>query len=125
MVLDITVTIPGLLGLVELNDFASAHNLEVSFKLVHGSLPRIQALSPQSLPEKLRNEMIDSVCGSLSKKSSIHHFLEALKKSKPTPISLKTRRQGKLELEKHFGVGGFEKIYRQNPNMLAWWYGLN
>ena len=58
VLLDITLTLPGLFGLKELVDFAKSRDLALEPKIVYAFDPSI-AISPLALPRELLNEVVD------------------------------------------------------------------
>lgn len=138
MVMDLTITLPGLFSLKEYIDQAHQWDVKVYAKIIFDFDPSV-VLSPFALPRDIFNEVIDdliSYCeNKVNKKTLV--IVETLKEMRKRPvfeekypdtwkagfISGRTHQDYLAKIRKD-GEGGrltLESIYQENSKVLNWW----
>lgn len=134
IVLDVTITLPGLFGLKELVDFAMEKKVPIEPKIVYAFDPSI-ALSPLAIPRSILNEIIDDIVKYLFPKINQSNLkviktLMALKKratfDEAYPNQWKEHlQQGKKQLKYLEQIRKskikMEDIFSAHPKLLTWW----
>lgn len=138
MVLDVTLTLPGLFSMKEMFDVATELDARVITKIIFAFDPEV-VLSPLALPKQVLHPILDDLIQYTEKratentKSLVETFYEL--KKRPTfaeqfPESYKqafiTGRDKQRKLASRRGDGSnevvtLEEIYSQNANVLNWW----
>ena len=132
--MDLTMTMPGMVGLKEMLDTAEHLDIDLLAKRVFGFSPD-NIWSPMCLPRELLNTIVDEFIEANKKRLSKHiYFYSALKdlKEKPTYdemfkedyyIGLKKGKERVLELDKIRNTS-IENILKKDPRVLEWWKGI-
>jgi organic radical activating enzyme len=138
LVVDLTITLPGLFGLVDLVKFANYYNSKIYTKLVFAFDPAI-VLSPFALPRKILDPFLDDLIKEIEpitneRNSSVLDTLKEMK-TRPTfaeqwPDTYEKEflrgKETQMRLAEHRkdGEGGrltIEEIYAARPDVLEWW----
>lgn len=139
MVFDVTLTLPGLFGMVDLMKEAKRLDVKAYVKIVYAFDSSV-LMSPFALPKEVLHSLIDDLIKELipfvTPKTSI--LIQTLKemKNRPTfreqyPDWQEGFKRGKQFAQtladiRRDGEGGrlrIEDIYAQHPDVLAWWEG--
>src|SRR5690606_11671638 len=139
MVFDITLTLPGLFGMVDLMKEAKRLDVKAYVKIVYAFDPSV-LMSPFALPKEILHPLIDQLILDLKpyitpKTSILIQTLNEMK-NRPTfreqyPDWKEGFKRGKdfaqaLARIRKDGENGrlrIEDIYARNPEVLAWWEG--
>lgn len=138
MVLDLTITSPGLLCLKEFFDLALELNVNTYIKTTF-SFDSSIVMSPLMIPRHILNPIIDDVIDYVTPKIKLNprfgYWLNSLNdlKKKPTfdeqyPDHAEGIKRGKerlIEIDRYRGdEGKIEAIFSRAPELLAWWKSI-
>ncbi len=141
MVMDVTITLPGLFGLKPLFDLALELNSKMYVKLVFAFDPE-KVLSPFVLPRDILHEVIDDLISYIEPKVTPRQqvLLDTLKEIKNRPtfqeVWPEDWKRGFLEGRKYMrnigerrgdgknGKLSLEQILSNNPKVLEWWESI-
>lgn len=136
MILDLTITAPGMFSLKDLFDLSLELGVRIQTKITFAFHPDIM-WTPLSWPRDILNEMIDDILEYITPRANWRHDtlidnLKALKESRKTheeewPDKFKqAARNGKSWTERLDKIRGnnlvnLRTIYSKNPRLLEWW----
>lgn len=136
MILDLTLTAPGMFSLKELFDLSIELDVKIETKTTFGFHPDIM-WTPLSWPREILNEMVDDILAYITpratwKQQTLIGNLEALKNSRKTheeewPDTYKQAAlNGKNWVKRLESIRGdtdvtLRSIYSRNPKLLQWW----
>jgi hypothetical protein len=135
MVLDLTLTAPGMFSLKELFDLSIELDVKIETKTTFGFHPDIM-WTPLSWPREVLNEMVDDILTYITpratwKQHTLVGNLEALKNTRKThaeewPDTYKqAAKNGKGWVERLEQIRSapttMRNIYSRNPKLLEWW----
>lgn len=137
VVMDVTLTLPGLIHVEELLDYANATDSKLYVKLVYAFDPTIM-LSPFALPREVLDPLIDRILNRIRPKISerTQALFDTIQEIKARPTFSEQfpdweagfaegrRRLERLADWRGDGIEGrvrLEDIYAAEPDVLAWW----
>jgi len=132
--MDLTMTMPGMVGLQDMLDTAEYLNVDLLAKRVFGFSPD-NIWSPMCLPRKLLNDIVDDFIEKNKNKLLKHvYFYSALKDLKEKPTydetykdryleGLKKGKERVLKLDTIRGTN-IESILSKNKKVLEWWKNI-
>jgi hypothetical protein len=136
MILDLTITSPGMFSLKELFDLSIELDVKIETKTTFGFHPDIM-WTPLSWPREVLDEMVDDILAYISpratwKQHTLIGNLEALKNTRKThaeewpdtyQAALKRGKSWVQQLESIRGdtTTTMRSIYSRNPKLLDWW----
>jgi len=132
--MDLTMTMPGMVGLQEMLETAEHLDVDLLAKRVFGFSPD-NIWSPMCLPRKLLNDIVDKFIEKNKKKLSRHvYFYSALRDLKEKPTydetykeqyleGLKKGKQRVLKLDAIRGTN-IEDILKKDERILEWWKSI-
>jgi hypothetical protein len=136
MVLDLTITAPGMFSLKELFDLSIELDVRIETKTTFAFHPDIM-WTPLSWPRPILNEIIDDILDYIRprathKQDTLIGNLEALKNTRKTHAeewpdtyeqAAKNGKNWTLQLDKIRGNTDvtMRTIYARNPKLLEWW----
>jgi hypothetical protein len=139
MILDLTITAPGMFSLKELFDLSLELEVRIQTKITFAFHPDIM-WTPLSWPREILNEIVDDILEYITPRSNWRHDtlldnLRALKETRRTheeewpDTYLQAAKNGKGWVERLDKIRGNDQvnlrtIYANNPKLLAWWDSL-
>jgi hypothetical protein len=135
MVLDLTLTAPGMFSLKELFDLSIELDVKIETKTTFGFHPDIM-WTPLSWPREVLNEIVDDILTYITpratwKQHTLVGNLEALKNSRKTHAEewpdtyMQAAKNGKGWVERLEQIRSapttMRNIYSRNPKLLEWW----
>lgn len=138
MIIDLTVTGPGMFSLKELFDLALQLDVRIETKIMFAFHPDIM-FTAMAWPRPILNEVIDDVLAYIGdratqKQQSLIDTLISMKEHRKThqeafpDTYLKGASEGKIWLKKLDAMrsdqGAIENIYSMNPRLIEWWNNI-